>query len=152
MLAALAIKLPQEGKGAVYLSDCRQLARCPAKYLKDALVLTYSGDPEAQSGFLQYTTAQALVRWCIDQAAVVGEKLYFLINEIGALDTDPESLDSVSVEDRQQSARLNAGLGARHYLVYSSGRNYKHGLRERDGSSALRKPFFGGMSEVQLIS
>ena len=82
----------------------------------------------------------------------MGEALYFLIDDVNAHDTDPESLDSVSIEERQQCARLVAGLEARHYLIYSSSGNYKHGLRERDGSSTLRRSFFGGLTEVQLIS
>ena len=91
MLAALAIALLQGGKRAVYLPDCRQLARYPSEYLKDALALTYAGDLEAQSEFLQCATGQALVRWCIDRAATVGEALYFLIDDVNALDTDPKS-------------------------------------------------------------
>ena len=61
MLASLAIALLQGGKRAVYLPDCRQLARYPSEYLKDALALTYAGDLEAQSEFLQCATGQALV-------------------------------------------------------------------------------------------
>ena len=55
-------------------------------------MLTYAGDPGAQSKFVQYATGQALVRWCVNRAAAVGEGLYFLIDEVDALDTDSESL------------------------------------------------------------
>ena len=75
MLAVLAVMLLQGRKKAVYLPDCRQLARYPSEYLKDALALTYTGDLEAQSEFLQCATGQALVRWCINRAATVGEEI-----------------------------------------------------------------------------
>ena len=152
MLAALAIILLQEGRKVVYLPDCRQFARYPTEYLKDALVLTYAGDLEAQSELVQCATGQALVRWCINRAATMGEELYFLIDEVDALDADPGSLDLVSMGERQQCARLIADLERCHYLIYSSSSGYKHGSCERNGSSVLRKSFFGGLSEVQLTS
>ena len=44
------------------------------------------------------------------------------------------------------------GLEARHEFIFSSSGNYKHGLQEQNGSGALRKSFFGGLSEVHLFS
>ena len=102
MLAALDVMLLQGRKKAVYLPDCRQLARYPLEYLKDALALTYAGDREAQSEILQCATGLSPVGWCINRAATVGEELYFLIDDINALDTDPEVLDSASMEEWQQ--------------------------------------------------
>ena len=85
MLAALAIILLQEGEKAVHLPDFRQLAQYPSEYLEDTLALAYAGDLEAQSEFLQCATGQALVCWCIDRAATVGEELYFLIDDVSVL-------------------------------------------------------------------
>lgn len=102
MLAALDVMLLQGRKKAVYLPDCRQLARYPLEYLKDALALTCAGDREAQSEILQCATGLSPVGWCINRAATVGEELYFLIDDINALDTDPETLDSASMEEWQQ--------------------------------------------------
>jgi len=152
MLAALVIVLITRKKKVVYLPDCRQLVRDFLAYLKNALVLTYAGDLETQCELLKYTRGQALVRWCTLRATSVGERLYFVIDQLNALDTGSESLDSVSVQERQQCAKLIAILEGSHYLIYSSSGNYKHGLHEQNGSGALRRSFFGGLSEVQLIS
>ena len=38
------------------------------------------------------------------------------------------------------------GLEARHEFIFSSSGNYKHGLREQNGSSMLRVSFVGGFS------
>ena len=82
----------------------------------------------------------------------MGEELYFLIGDINALGTDPESLDWMSMEERQQCAGFVEGLEVCHDLIYSPSDNYKHGLRERNVWGTLRRPFFGGLSEVQLVS
>jgi len=152
ILAALAIRLMQQERKVVYLPDCRRLVRSFLTYLKSALVLTYAGDLETQSKFLKCATGQALVNWCIMRATSMQEELYFLIDQMNALDTDVDSLNSVSLEERRQCAKLIAGLEGCHYLVYSSTGNYKHGLQEQNGAGALRKSFCGGLSEVELIS
>lgn len=106
MLAALAIVLIWAGKKVVYLPDCRRLARSFLTYLKSALVLTYAGDLQTQTQFLQCTTDRSLVDWCIERPTSIEEELYFLIDQMNALDTDSDSLNSVSVNNVRNKSHI----------------------------------------------
>jgi hypothetical protein len=76
--------------------------------MTNALVLTYAKNLKTQSELPQCATAQALVDWCIRRARSMGGQLYFLIDQMNALDTDPDSLNSVSIDERQQCAKFIA--------------------------------------------
>ena len=81
------------GKKAI--PDCQQLARYPSDHLKHALAPTYAGDLGAP--VCHRTGSSSLAGKFISN---VGEEFYFLTDDVGVFGTDPDSLDSVSMEER----------------------------------------------------
>ena len=145
LLAALVVFLIRQGYKIVYLPDCRKLVRGFCWYLKKALVLTYTGRRAEQAEILACPDDESLLAWCNR----LGSPRYFVIDQMNALDTREEILDSVDANVRTKYAAYIAQLEGNHYLIYSSSGNYQHGLLESTKQSGVkRKSLFGGLSQV----
>lgn len=154
MLAALVLALFKEKRKVVFLPDCRALARSFLATLKDGLALTYAyfDDEEALHGCLGCRTPTQLVEWCVKRStSKKREQLFFVVDQINVLDTDSDSVNSVSSRTREECADLLAVLEQRHILIFSSSGNYLHGLKEfNKPGSQQRRSVFGGLSEVEF--
>ena len=148
ILAALVVFLIRQGYKVVYLPDCRKLVRGFCWYLKKALVLTYTGKRTEQAEILACPDDESLLAWCNE----VEDPLYFVIDQMNALDTREETLDSVDPVVRTKYATYIAQLEGNHYLIYSSSGNYQHGLLESTKQTGVkRKSLFGGLSQVSIV-
>lgn len=154
MLAALVLALFKEKRKVVFLPDCRALARSFLATLKDGLALTYAylDDKEALRDCLRCSTATELVEWCVKRStSKKRERLFFVVDQINVLDTDPDAINSVSSRTREECADLLAVLEQRHVLIFSSSGNYLHSLKEfNKPGSQQRRSVFGGLSEVNI--
>ena len=145
ILAAVACLLIRQGFKVVYLPDCRGLVRAFCGYLRAALLLTFAGKRALQEEILACSDDKTLVGWCTN----IKDKLYFIVDQINALDTCEEALDSVSKRSREKCSNYIAVLEQAHYLIFSSSGNYHHGIRESVKQSGVkREVLFGGLSEV----
>jgi hypothetical protein len=154
LLAALAIALFKDNRRVVYLPHCKALARSFFSYLRDGLALTYAyfNDHEALRGCFRCTTASELVNWCLLRS-YQAETLYFIVDQINALDTDIEVIDSVPIARRQECTNMLGQLEFRHILIYSSSGNYLHGYREDTKPEDLKRvSVFGGLPKVSQLS
>jgi hypothetical protein len=63
-------------------------------------VLTYARDIEVSCA-----AQLGLVDWTVQRTGLLGDELYFIIDQINALDTDPEWLESAPADDGRRYAK-----------------------------------------------
>ncbi|KAA8911465.1 hypothetical protein FN846DRAFT_1019620 [Sphaerosporella brunnea] len=90
LLAALTCALMRAGERVVYLPDCGALLCNFVKYVKTALCLTFADNEDTQELIWGFTT-ETQISVFLNQMG--RRKLYFIIDQVNALDTDALNCD-----------------------------------------------------------
>ena len=144
-LAAVACLIIRQGFKVVYLPDCRRLVRAFCEYLRAALLLTFAEKRALQEEIPECSDDKTLVHWCTN----IKDKLYFIVDQISALDTCEKALDSVSKRSREKCSHYISVFEQVHYLIFSSSGNYEHEIEENFKQSGVQRGvLFGILSEV----
>ena len=124
MLAALACLLISQGKGVVYLPDCRARLRCFVRYIKQALLLTFSDSPKRQKQVEKLETEKDIEAFLYDHARL--ERLYFIVDQINALEsTAIANQDIASNAMKTDAAKWLGEFSFAHRLIESASPNYR---------------------------
>jgi hypothetical protein len=145
ILSAIACFLFRTGRRVVFLPDCRQLAVDPVKYVKYALFLTYSDDETKINEINGYKDFCQIIDFCES----LDEKLYFIVDQINALDEKDDT--GVSLNVKEQIRRDIDKMVDSHFYIMSSSANNKtmlHLMQKQTGE--LKIKLFGGFDKVRL--
>ena len=152
LLAAAACYLFRIGKRVVYLADCLALVKHPVYSIRIALCLAFADKPDILSKMAKVETADDIRTVC---EKVANEyTIYFLVDQVTALDEDLDSKDRVPSEQKMSLRVLLDQIAEPHLKVQSSSANvnYSHGKGDKNRlSSERRLPLYGGLKKVLVI-
>ena len=124
MLAALACLLISQGKGVVYLPDCRAMLQCFVRYIKEALLLTFGDSPKRQKQVEKLETEKDIEAFLYDHARL--ERLYFIVDQINALEsTAMADQDIASNAMKTDAVKWLGEFSFAHCLIESASPNYR---------------------------
>lgn len=151
MLAALVCLLRKQGKKVVYLPDCRAMLRIPFEYTRMALLMALHDDARS---------VETLRTKCNDLSDLASfskmisyqERLYFIIDQLNALDPQPESTDRNDSAKKAEVRNFLDEISAFHLRITSSSGNYQHGVHDKARSTGEKwMAQYGGLSDVSLF-
>ncbi|KAF8538638.1 hypothetical protein BDD12DRAFT_841601 [Trichophaea hybrida] len=125
MMAALTILLMRLGKRVVYFPHCRTMAKDLRGYVQSAFLLAYADKYDTQQRIASFGSLNDVYEFCNDVRGE-GEVLYFLVDQLNALDTNLETVTSVHVNKRVEALDFIQMIQGRHYYVWSASGNYEH--------------------------
>lgn len=145
ILAAMACLLLREEKRVVFLPDCRKLAVENIDYIKHALFLTYAHDETKLREIGACNNLDQIKKFCKS----LGEKLYFFIDQMNALDPNSDTL--IAPDKKSEIMDAIGEMTYRHFCIKSSSANYSS-LRyfNQKQTSEVKIAFFGGYDKVRL--
>jgi hypothetical protein len=109
ILAALVVRLVQEGKKVIYIPDCNGIVRNFERSIRSALYFAFYGDPEACTA-IEYARG-------VDDLIEIAERYsdkYLVVDQLNVL----ESGDDQETKQRIQTWLLR--LAYRHRYIYSA--------------------------------
>ena len=148
ILAAMACYLLQKGFRVVYLPDCRILIADPLTYIKSALLLTFGDCPTIQEEIIRCSSVQDIKSFC---KKVTEGLLYFIIDQINALDLEDDNKDRITNEEKKQVSRDLAEITFSHHRITSASANHqsaKHVSQKQ--MSEIKYGLLGGLTEVRM--
>jgi len=125
MMAALTILLMRMGKLVVYIPHCRIMAKDLQGYIRSAFLLTYADKYDIQQRIASHLSLNDIYELCNDIRGE-GEVLYFLVDQLNALDTNPETVTSLNLQKRIDALDFIQQIQGRHYYVWSASGNYEY--------------------------
>jgi hypothetical protein len=147
LLAALACLWSRMERRTVYIPDCRQALSDPLFYLQIALLCAFA-DPSSASKrtiIRSFQSTDDLKKFC----RALTRPLYFVIDQVNALEHEDSNEDIVSNEDKDNFQRLLRYITIKGYVVKSASANYLTALRmEQKQSGEDKLQMMGGMSPV----
>jgi hypothetical protein len=149
ILSAITCFLLRTGNRVVYLPDCRQLAMDPVDYVKSALFLAYHDDDKRINEISSCIEFVDIVNYCKSLKMVYKERLYFIVDQMNALDENDET--GIPQRIKEEIKRGIDQMANHHYYIISSSANNKsisHLTQKQDGE--LKIKLFGGFDKVRL--
>lgn len=152
VMAAYAVYLVANQKRVVFIPDCRLLAVIPTRTLRNALLLAFA---DLKGSIIQdieaIRTASNLKDFCDRIAARY--TIYFLIDQVNALDPSEPTEDRLSVHQKEETRALLDWITVSHIKIQSGSGNYGHGLGDmlRQSSEDLLS-FSGGLTAKEMAS
>ena len=122
ILAALACLLVKEGKRVVYLPDARILAAMMVAYTQAALQLTYADDEELFQRIQGFSSTAAIYEFVRERQAR-GEKLYFICDQMDALDHLPGTGNTLGARVQDDAVEFILQLSGFHNFIWSASGN-----------------------------
>jgi energy-coupling factor transporter ATP-binding protein EcfA2 len=102
LLAALAVCLISYDERVVYLPDCRAMMTDFLKYFKTALCLAFADNADTQELIWGFHTEEDIANFL---ERVGRRKLYFIVDQVSALDTDPKNFDFFTNEQKEHAKK-----------------------------------------------
>lgn len=150
LLATAACYLFRIGKHVVYLADCLALVKHPVYSIRIALCLASADKPDVLSKMSKIKTLDDIRDVCEEVAEEY--TIYFLVDQVNALDGDLDSKDRVPLEQKRGLRVLLDQIAEPHLKVQSSSANYSHGKADKTQlSSERRLPLYAGLKKVVLM-
>lgn len=150
VMAAYAAYLVANRRRVVFIPDCRLLAVRPTPTLRNALLLAFADlDGVVIHGIEAIRTAGNLKDFC-DRIATQ-HTIYFLIDQVNALDPSEPTEDRLSVQQKEETRALLDWITVSHIKIQSGPGNYGHGLGDmlRQSSEDLLS-FSGGLTDKEM--
>ncbi|KAJ7047432.1 hypothetical protein C8F04DRAFT_7686 [Mycena alexandri] len=118
LLAALAILLRRQGNHVVFLPDCGALVHSPVRYVKSALLCTFSSDTDKiiREEIRSLESVEAIQAWCESAPT-----LCFVIDQLNFLKTGDGKGDRD--QDKEVARRFVFALCVGHISIRSSSAN-----------------------------
>ena len=142
VIAAVVVKLMQDStRRVVFLPQARDLAKSPAPYLKQALLLAFARDEDKLLEIAELRQVSELIDWASK------EKFIVVVDQMNSIEDD-----SKMPEDLKQSARtlIQELFGASQLTVYGFSANNKTMIHQQITQRSERDiRLFGGFSEVR---
>lgn len=147
MLAALACLLNKEAVKLVYLPDCREMMHNEFDYLYSALRLTFMGSAEHAEYLSGYSKTSELLDFCLQVSKSPETRLFFIIDQVNALDPVDEARDQFPPEGKRELGSILNTITATHLKLLSSSGNYLHALHDRFRQTGEKRiHLYGGLS------
>lgn len=151
MLAALACLLFRLGKRPVYLPDCRQMLANSLSYIQSAMLCSFA-DPSSSSlarrdEIRSFQNMDDALKFCGNFRET---HLYFIIDQINALEKEETNADSVSNFQKEDLQAFLQKITVGHYSIASASANYRtfqHMAQKQTGE--IKMSMMGGMSKVR---
>ena len=148
ILAAMTCLLLQQGKRVVYLPDCRVMTSDFVQYIKSSLLLAF-GDSEPHQLEIQMCDSVAEIKSFCRDIAYTNIQLYFIIDQLNALDLEDTNKDEVNNETKQYIRKSLNEITFNHYIIESASANHKSAMHmEQKQDSKAKISLMGGMIEV----
>jgi energy-coupling factor transporter ATP-binding protein EcfA2 len=149
ILAALACLLLKNGKRVVYLPDVQVFAGLKVKSTKAALGLAYADD---EALFLRIQGLSSTTDICqfVEERAKCGEVMYFICDQMNALDHFPDAADTKDQRVKQEALSFIEELSGIHNFIWSASGNCRAAASHnaRQWSGAQRVLFRRGYNRV----
>ena len=145
IIAAVVVKLMQESsRRIVFLPHARDLARAPASYLKEALLLAFARDEEKLKEVAVLKTVQELSEWASEQFFML------FVDQMNSIEDDWKMAE----EDKRFTRNLIKTLfGYAELTVYGFSANNQTMVHQQVTQRSERDVrLFGGFSEVRIAS
>src|SRR5262249_13032668 len=125
ILLALACLLVRKGHKVVYIPDCGQMLRNPLAYLRKAVAFAFAAsEPRIKPReILQCKEEELLENFCAPDDR--SERLFFVIDQINALDHEPEGQDEVDNETKVRIRKRLLAMAAGNIEIRSASANDK---------------------------
>lgn len=131
ILAAMTCYLIRTGKYVVYLPDCRAFTYDPLKYIKSALLLTFTYKVDEFKTILDCEKLEDIVDFC-NTLGLYDRRLYFIVDQFNALDYDEginNAFDNdISTHEKKIVYDLINKMTTEHYIIKSASANNKSAL------------------------
>jgi len=149
ILAAMACLLFQQGKRVVYLPDCRAMAEDFLEYFKRSLLTTFGDSEHIQLEILGCNSVDAIMSFCKRIALADDIYLYFIIDQLNALDYDETQKDKLTNDKRKFTQNAIDIITSVHFAITSASANYQAALHMQEKqTSEIKVSLFGGLTEV----
>ncbi|CAG8622720.1 10701_t:CDS:2 [Funneliformis caledonium] len=145
ILSAITCYLFRVKKRVVYLPDCRDLSFDPVDYIKSALFLTYVNDLEEINRISLCETLGDIV----DFFKSVDERLYFIIDQVNALDGDDTG---ITPQTKIEIRGIINKIRNIHFCIKSASANNEWALRyKRKQTNEIKMALYGGLKEDEML-
>ena len=145
ILAVLAGLLYCARKRVVYLPDCRELVGNPMRYMQTALLCAFA-DPsldEEREDIRGLESQDDVVAFCSQY------QIYFIIDQMNALDYEDANRDTVNNERKAAAQSFLDQLTYGQYRITSASANHRTAMHmEKKQTGEKKLALMGGMSEV----
>jgi hypothetical protein len=149
VLAALACPLVRKKERVVYLPDCRAMFQEPLEYLRNALLFAFADSSSSDycERIYECEDVEALANFCKNHKR---GGLYFIVNQLNALDPEPKGEDDVSDDTKFSLSNLLRRISAGHISITSASANHKSAKHMATKDTGDQKiPLLGGMTKVR---
>jgi hypothetical protein len=149
ILAALACLLARHERHVVFLPDVREMLADPFEYLKTALLCSFSSPSSSSSSrhlLRSCQTLDHLETFCSNNAP-----LYFIVDQINALDEEESHSDIVANEDKRRLHQLLRRFSHKHPYITGASANHRSAqLMKQKQTNDLKIQMMGGMTTVSV--
>jgi len=151
ILAALTCLLYRQGKRVVFIPDCRAMLANPLVYIKCALLCAFA-NPSLKEERQQIRACTSLCELDAFSHSLYGTTLYFIVDQVNALEKSPYNTDTISDNDKNAGQTLINSLSSGNFLITSASANYQTARRMTQKQTGEKKmSLVGGMSNVSPL-
>jgi len=123
ILAALACLIVRQGARVVYLPDCRAMLLDPLVYFQTALIFAFLNSAGHLEDIQRCEDVESLAEICV--AFKSTGQLFFIVDQLDALDLGLTGEDEVPDDKKAWLRRLLQRTSARHINITSASANHK---------------------------
>jgi hypothetical protein len=149
MLAALTCLLFRCGKRPVYIPDCKQMLLHPLPYIQSALLCAFAGASAApyRAAIRSFRAIDNAFTFCGNLGAT---HLYFVIDQVNALEREAPNADTVSSKQKESLAEFLQKITVGHFSISSaSASNMTMYRMAKKQDNEIKMSMMGGLSKMR---